>query len=285
MEYLPYIFCGTLIMEDCKPKLRKYCHILSCLACCVCFSSYYLHPSTVGMTIVQQAVVTLGWQMYWYKQLPYMEIIPYHLVIPLFLVLLDHDALSWWKIGECKDVWLWISTLLLCLITVAVLIFWSITVGGNHGHMQDILGEVMLSWRGVFFFSFWNAAVEEIEFRGFYLEALLNGKLKYYWLAILVQAITFGLMHYRNGFPSGLDGLTYTTLWAIVLAILRICSGGMIHPFLVHVVADFTIGILIRNKEQALIKERKDGFYQALEMQKKRSAPKYRKKKKKRWHK
>merc|ERR1719397_2147394 len=115
------------------------------------------------MTIVQQAVVTLGWQMYWYKQLPYMEIIPYHLVIPLFLVLLDHDALSWWKIGECKDVWLWISTLLLCLITVAVLIFWSITVGGNHGHLQDILGEVMLSWRGVIFFSFWNAAVEDLE--------------------------------------------------------------------------------------------------------------------------
>merc|ERR1719320_1226954 len=229
------------------------------------------------MTIVQHAVVTLGWQMYWYKQLPYMEIIPYHLMRPLGLVLLDHDALSWWKIGEYKEVWLWFWTLLLCLITVIVLIFWSRTVGGNHGHLQDILGDVMLSWDGVIFFSFWNAAVEEIEFRGFYLQGLLNGKLKSYWLAVPVQAITFGLMHYRNGFPSGLDGLAYTTLWAIVLAILRISSGGMMHPFLVHVVADFTIAILIRNKEQELIKERKD----SEEWHKNHSVPKYAKKKKK----
>lgn len=282
MEYLPYIFCGTLIMEDCQPRFRKYCHILSCLACCVCFLNYYLDPSTVGMIIVQQALSTVGWQMYWYKQLPYMEIFPYHLVIPLFLVLLDHDSLSWWRIGEWKDIWLWTSTFLLCAITVVVLIFWSITVGGNHGHLQEILGNVMLSWHGVIFFSFWNAAVEEIEFRGFYLEALLNGKLQHYWLAVLVQAITFGLMHYRNGFPSGLDGLAYTTLWAIVLAILRISSGGMMHPLLVHVVADFTIAILIRYKEQELIKEAKAIYYQNEERQKKRSAPKCGKKKKKR---
>merc|ERR1719419_528770 len=176
------------------------------------------------MTIVQQAVVTLGWQMYWYKQLPYMEIIPYHLVIPLFLVVLDHDALSWWRIGECKDVWLWISTLLLCLITVAVLIFWSITVGGNHGHLQDILGEVMLSWRGVIFFSFWNAAVEEIEFRGFYLQALFvhYWYMREFWVKIGMSPILYRYIDWSITVP-----LQMIEFYLILSAVQKNISAAM----------------------------------------------------------
>jgi len=265
MEYLPYVFCGTLMMEDSKPSLQKYSHAISIIACCVSLLNYFLYPSLIGVSLVQQGLVTLGWQGYWYVQLPYMEIIPYHLIIPLGLALVDNNALlvtlSWLKIGDYGNLLLWEWTFILCVVTITVLVFWSISVDGNHGHLQVVLGRAMLSWWVVPFFSVWNAAVEEIEFRGLHLQALLNAKISSNWFAIVVQGLTFGLMHYRNGFPSGLDGLIYTTLWACVMAILRINSGGMIHPILVHVAADFTIGILIRQKEQELIKASKDGVH------------------------
>jgi membrane protease YdiL (CAAX protease family) len=88
-----------------------------------------------------------------------------------------------------------------------------------------------------------NAAGEELLFRGVLqtgLERLGRGP----WVAIAVQAVVFGLCHYR-GFPSGGTGVVMATGYGFALGLLRRHSGGLLAPWLAHVAADTTIFALL----------------------------------------
>jgi membrane protease YdiL (CAAX protease family) len=91
-------------------------------------------------------------------------------------------------------------------------------------------------------FVFVNAALEELTWRGILFDRLeplfgLRG-------AIVVQALSFGLMH-AHGFPRGPSGVALAAIWALMLGWLRSRSGGLLATFVAHVVADATIAIIV----------------------------------------
>merc|ERR1719219_1529938 len=80
---------------------------------------------------------------------------------------------SWFTLGDLSPlVFLW--TAILSVATIAVLMAWSYSVKGDHGNFQDVMGPLMLNWWMIPIFAIWNAAIEEIEFRGFHLAACLQ---------------------------------------------------------------------------------------------------------------
>jgi membrane protease YdiL (CAAX protease family) len=87
-------------------------------------------------------------------------------------------------------------------------------------------------------FALVNAAVEEGVFRGVFqtaLHALLRPV-----SAILIQAVSFGLLH-LHGVPDGLLGVTMAGVWGLVLGVMRWRSGGIASPYIAHVAADLAI--------------------------------------------
>jgi len=92
-------------------------------------------------------------------------------------------------------------------------------------------------------FALSNAFVEELIFRAVIWEALW-GFMSRSLIAIAVQALLFGLWHWR-GFPGGPSGMALVFTWGMFLGWIRRRSGGMLAPFICHVCADLTIfGIL-----------------------------------------
>ncbi len=92
-------------------------------------------------------------------------------------------------------------------------------------------------------FSLGNAFMEEFVYRGIILQAL-DSAAGTGFVSLLVQALLFGELHYREGFPNGICGVVMTAVYGIMLGGLRRSSQGMLVPWAVHVVADcmvFTI--------------------------------------------
>jgi hypothetical protein len=62
--------------------------------------------------------------------------------------------------------------------------------------------------------------------------------------AFVVQAVAFGLIHWR-GFPRGLDGVVLATVYGLMLGAIRRRTGGLLAPWLAHVFADVVILALL----------------------------------------
>jgi uncharacterized protein len=92
-------------------------------------------------------------------------------------------------------------------------------------------------------FALVNAAAEEIAFRGVFMSSLVS-TLGTRWVAVVVQAISFGVLHI-NGFPSGAWGICLSFIYAVMLGTLRSCSGGMLAVWIAHVFADITIFAIV----------------------------------------
>ena len=88
-------------------------------------------------------------------------------------------------------------------------------------------------------FALSNAFIEELMFRGV-LWQVLNGFFYRNLVAILLQAILFGLWHWK-GFPGGPSGMVLVFVWGIFLGWIRRRSGGMLGPFICHGCADLAI--------------------------------------------
>ncbi len=90
-----------------------------------------------------------------------------------------------------------------------------------------------------FGFSLVNAAVEEALFRGVLFDTL-GGLLGHPPAALVGQAIAFGLLH-LHGFPSGGTGVALAAVYGLATGLLRQRSGGLLAPFLAHVLTDMVI--------------------------------------------
>ena len=68
------------------------------------------------------------------------------------------------------------------------------------------------------------------------------------WLPVVLQAVLFGLLHYR-GVPSGPVGVVMAGGWGFLLGWLRRHTGGLVTPLAAHVAADVVIfGILLASR-------------------------------------
>ncbi|GAB1513566.1 hypothetical protein JCM33774_56080 [Actinophytocola sp. KF-1] len=90
-------------------------------------------------------------------------------------------------------------------------------------------------------FSLVNSVWEEAFFRG-----IVQSELAAAWgtaPAVIVQAVAFGIAH-LHGFPSGWTGVLMSGGWGLLLGVLRVISRGMAAPYVAHVCADATIGVV-----------------------------------------
>lgn len=96
---------------------------------------------------------------------------------------------------------------------------------------------------GAIGFALLNGALEESIYRGIFLSSL--GAVFSVRTALVGQAIAFGVIH-LHGVPSGGTGIVLTTLYGVVMGILRIRAGGVGIPIVVHALADLIlVGVLI----------------------------------------
>jgi hypothetical protein len=93
-------------------------------------------------------------------------------------------------------------------------------------------------------FALFNAAVEEMIWRGIMFDALQRTGLRIAPV-VLMQAASFGVIH-LHGFPSGSLGILLASLYGTILGLLRAQTQGLLVPFVTHAVTDFSIfGILV----------------------------------------
>jgi membrane protease YdiL (CAAX protease family) len=91
-------------------------------------------------------------------------------------------------------------------------------------------------------FSLLNAFLEEAIYRGILHDAIdaAAGRT----CAIVLTAAAFGLAHFY-GFPSGRIGVVMAIAYGAAMSLLRVSSGGLLLPVLVHACADGTIWWLL----------------------------------------
>ncbi len=93
-------------------------------------------------------------------------------------------------------------------------------------------------------FALFNAAVEEMIWRGVIFDALERARLPT-TLVVLMQAVSFGVVH-LHGFPSGSFGILLASAYGAILGVLRAQTRGLLVPFVTHAVTDSSIfGILV----------------------------------------
>jgi uncharacterized protein len=93
-------------------------------------------------------------------------------------------------------------------------------------------------------FALFNAAVEEMIWRGIIFNALQRTGLRIAPV-ILMQAASFGVIH-LHGFPSGSLGILLASAYGVILGLLRAQTRGLLVPFVTHAVTDSSIfGILV----------------------------------------
>jgi len=93
-------------------------------------------------------------------------------------------------------------------------------------------------------FALFNAAVEEMIWRGVIFDALERTGLPTAPV-VLMQAVSFGIVH-LHGFPSGSLGILLASVYGTILGLLRAQTRGLLVPFVTHAVTDSSIfGILV----------------------------------------
>ncbi|GAB5357272.1 hypothetical protein AAMO2058_000359900, partial [Amorphochlora amoebiformis] len=156
-----------------------------------------------------------------------------------------------------------VFSVILTVITVIALICWSLSVKGEHGEIQDLYGPSLSNPMRILVFGLFNAIMEEIEFRGLMIASLYPNPIQESEagyplsfskilassegvIAVSIQCILFGFDHALNGFPTGPSGFVLSAGWAFALGLLRLKSNGIALTYIIHVIADVTIGFLIR---------------------------------------
>jgi uncharacterized protein len=88
-------------------------------------------------------------------------------------------------------------------------------------------------------FALFNAAVEEMIWRGVVFDALERTGLPTVPV-VLIQAVSFGVVH-LHGFPSGSVGILLASAYGAILGFLRSQTRGLLVPFVAHAATDFSI--------------------------------------------
>ena len=145
------------------------------------------------------------------------------------------------------DLGTWLLVAVTSLLSAGALLLWSFwtdNLGIGVAMLESFRGlpRWFLFFLGIPLFALLNALTEEAIYRGVIFEALLQRFRGKTWLALAVQASAFAAAHYLSGFPNGKLGYLMTFVYALMLGILRLRSGGLLAPFVAHVVADLVIG-------------------------------------------
>jgi len=136
-----------------------------------------------------------------------------------------------------------VLTLAVVPVSALALVVWAWAAGEDgSGHeaylslVRDASPVVLVA--GALGFAFVNAAAEELAYNGV-LQRALGLEVAAVW-AVLAAATVFGASHWF-GFPSGWWGVALAGVYGAMLSVLRQVSGGLLLPWVAHVLADLTI--------------------------------------------
>jgi membrane protease YdiL (CAAX protease family) len=117
-------------------------------------------------------------------------------------------------------------------------------------NLHDLIRTFVPDWPlpalvlGAILFSLVNGAVEEAAYRGV-LQDALDHALRPGASSVVLQAMAFAALHYQAGFPRGLAGVGLTFLYGVALGSSRQYSGGLLLPFVAHVLTDLVIVAIV----------------------------------------
>lgn len=90
------------------------------------------------------------------------------------------------------------------------------------------------------FWSLFNSLCEESFSRLILYESLISVGVSP-TIATTLQALDFGAMHFRYGFPFGLSGFFLSSMFGVSQGLLYVWTGGLFVPWMVHAAIDFYI--------------------------------------------
>jgi len=116
-------------------------------------------------------------------------------------------------------------------------------MGGYARTLPNLSPRLLAVYMGGF--AIINALIEEIIWRGVMMTAL-DTAFGAGLFSVLIQAVSFGLAHYRGGFPSGWIGALLAGLFGLAMGLLRRRTKGLLTSWCVHSAADLVvIGLIV----------------------------------------
>lgn len=154
-------------------------------------------------------------------------------------------SVGWLRMGKL-DAQMWMYILATIVISCTALVAW---VHFFSPDLQRYVGTLPKWPDGLMYlygllFCMFNAVLEEITWRGVIMEAL-DSALGPAACSVIIQAASFAVAHYLNGFPNGKIGSAMVFVYGLMLGFIRRKSRGLAACWIAHAAADFTIFCLI----------------------------------------
>src|SRR5437899_3977224 len=152
---------------------------------------------------------------------------------------------AWLRVGH-PTLPMWIAAATVAVGSAVSLLLWFKLARPDVSWQRGLIptwspGKLVLLSLG---FALFNAAVEEMIWRGVIFDALERTGMPLA-LVVLMQAVSFGVVH-LHGFPSGSAGILLASAYGAILGLLRAKTRGLLVPFVTHAVTDSSIfGILV----------------------------------------
>lgn len=215
----------------------------------------------IASTAVMAIFTTIGWLCRWVVAFPlgvfcvvsmfgaslgWFSQVIFSLGMIVYIIAQTHvmrtgNQLAWLTRGTLTREVAWLAGGSI-LLSAIVLILW---FGMVHPDITDLIQSFVPNWHWMllipagFAFSMWNAAVEEVVYRGVVMHAL-ERTVGAGIASLFGQAIAFGVLHV-HGFPRGLSGVGLAMIFGILMGVIRRQSGGLLVPWGAHVCADVVI--------------------------------------------
>jgi membrane protease YdiL (CAAX protease family) len=183
---------------------------------------------------------------------PALKIWPFRVLVPLVtygaIVSITptlRRSVTWLHIGHSGRYVRLLALLTIIFSSVALVIWYFAAQPDLRHHLALVPGMPLWVFPLLALgFALTNAAMEEIIFRGIMMEALDNA-LGAGHLSNVIQAFSFGALHYQSGFPNGVCGSVTVFVYGLMLGILRRQSRGILAPWMTHIAADITIFMIL----------------------------------------
>jgi len=196
----------------------------------------------LGLTATVAADSLLPWQLAWWPLPGLVGVLVYVLARTLASEKIPSHPTGL-RLGRLAAVDVWMVAGVVLTSASVLLVFFRLAPPriGTGASLLTTLPAWSVVVAGVAF-ALVNALVEEVLFRGAVLHHL--GRVVGRWQAVGVQALAFGMLH-LNGYPYGPVGVGLASVYGVLLGALRLRSGGLLAPWIAHVVTDLFIFVLI----------------------------------------
>lgn len=239
------LFIPMVSVEPCMQAL------LTLTACAAGITIYYKNPSLfVPALFFLIHTVLFPISIYILKRyainFPQLYFLP-SIIIYVAIILKIHafrTKVTWLNLGRLDK--LTVALMFsMSLLTALSLLIWAVFIKKDLSEFQAFIPDIPLSLLMLYglMFPLFNALFEEFMARAVLYDGFYR-LFKNIGFVILWQAVVFSLWHVQ-GFPGGVVGVVMVFIWSVLLGAIRYRSGGMLAPYIAHVLADLSIALIV----------------------------------------